>query len=421
MSETSSTPLLKSITILTMYVIYLFDLAAIVIVFVIFSDLLINPTSSMVLPSMHLHTRNILLGLLYAAYPLTQFIGAPILGELSDRFGKKIILNLSTLGTVFSFFLTALSVFFHDLPLLFISRLIGGFFAGNASLAQATVSGLVEKKNRSRCMALFTIVGGFAWIAGPFLGSFLSNPNIISWFGYDVPFWFLGFVFLFCWGLILACFPALKAPPEKGKLSIVQSFQNLLLIFKIKIILLPFCASLISIFGWMMVQNFLAPFLMEKFSFSQHLVGYTYAYISTCWLCGGIASMFILKRLRPSQLIFPSTLISALAVFMYVLDPKPSFIYWAGATANFFYSISLSGFMAMFAHLLPQNMQGRLYGSWMGGFALASAMAPALAGFVASIGIDIPFLFAAVVLLISTSLYLGWFLKHSQQLKKQEA
>lgn len=375
----------------------------------------------MIASSTSFYTRNLILGFLYAAYPATQFFGAPILGELSDRFGRKAIINISTLGTGFAFFLTAISILEYNLTLLFISRLIGGFFAGNASLAQAAVSGVVDKKNRSRSMSLFTVIGGCSWIVGPFIGSFFSNPNIASWFGLDTPFWIFGFSFLICWGLFMISYQCMHVKQENAPLSITKIFKNLITIFHERIIVVPFTASLLAIFGWMIVQNFLSPFLMEKYSFTQHEVGYTYAYTSLWWLFGGVLAMMLFKHKRPSLFITSTTAIAAILILVYAVYKTPNFIIWAAGPANFCFSISYSGFIALFSHLLPENMQGRLYGSWTGGFALANTIAPALGGWISSLGINVPFLFASIIILVSALLYYPWYLNHLQKLKQHHA
>ena len=72
------------------------------------------------------------IGILQAAYPLMQFIGAPILGRLSDRFGRKPILIVSQLGTLAGFILLGLA---NSLFLLFLSRIIDGLSGANISTA----------------------------------------------------------------------------------------------------------------------------------------------------------------------------------------------------------------------------------------------------------------------------------------------
>jgi len=73
-------------------------------------------------------------GLLAAAYPLAQLFGAPLLGSISDRRGRKPVLLVSIFGTAVGFVVLALA---RALPILFISRLVDGLTGGNISVAQA--------------------------------------------------------------------------------------------------------------------------------------------------------------------------------------------------------------------------------------------------------------------------------------------
>src|SRR5512145_1365713 len=79
----------------------------------------------------------IVIGILQATYPLMQFVGAPILGRLSDRFGRKPILVASQIGTLSGFILLG---FANTLWLLFLSRIIDGLSGANISTAQAAIS-----------------------------------------------------------------------------------------------------------------------------------------------------------------------------------------------------------------------------------------------------------------------------------------
>lgn len=412
---------LKTLSIATLYLIYLFDIASIVIVLVLFSSLIIDPNSKMLPAHTSLHARNITLGLLYAAYPITQFLGAPILGELSDRIGRKIIINISTLGTAATFCLSAISILDNNLPLLFLSRLIGGFFAGNASLAQAAVSNLVHKDHRSRAMAMFSVVGGFSWIVGPFIGSVFSNTNLVPWFGLDTPFWVMGLAFFLCWGLFMLSYTCMHIKTDKEHTSILQCFKNLITIFHHRIIVIPFFVSLVSMFSWMIVQDFFSPFLFEKFSFSQQEIGLTFAYMALWWLIGGLFATFIFKSKRPSKFIAITQLIVSAMIFIYTLDESPHFIYWAVATANMLYAISYSGYAALFSHLLPEHMQGKLYGTWTGGFALINALAPAFAGWISFLGVNVPFQLASLGMLISTIAIYLWVYRNTTKLEEIKA
>lgn len=98
-----------------------------------------------------LHITGFWLGLLVASYAIAQFISAPILGNLSDRYGRKPILLISKAGTVLAYIMFA---FAGNFWILLISRLIDGFTGGNITAARAYISDITTKENRSRGMAI---------------------------------------------------------------------------------------------------------------------------------------------------------------------------------------------------------------------------------------------------------------------------
>lgn len=113
-------------------------------------------------------------GLLLGANALTQLIGAPILGRLSDRYGRKPLLLLSLAGTVAGFLMLGLA---RSLAMLFASRLVDGFLGGNISLAQAYISDISEGKERTKRFGLIGAAFGLGFILGPALGGVLAGDG----------------------------------------------------------------------------------------------------------------------------------------------------------------------------------------------------------------------------------------------------
>ncbi len=106
------------------------------------------------------------IGLLNAAYPFMQFIGAPLLGRLSDRFGRRPILLVSQLGTFAGFILLG---FANALPVLFLSRIIDGLSGANLSTAQAVITDVTTEKTRTQGLGLIGAAFGIGFVLGPFI------------------------------------------------------------------------------------------------------------------------------------------------------------------------------------------------------------------------------------------------------------
>ena len=147
---------------------------------VVFIDLL---GFSLILPLLPFYAETfgaspVIIGFLVAAYAAAQFIGAPILGRLSDRYGRKPLLLASIFGSILGFLLLGVA---NSLWVIFLARIIDGITGGNISVAQAYISDITDEKNRARGLGLIGAAFGLGFIIGPALGGLLSQ------WGYSTP------------------------------------------------------------------------------------------------------------------------------------------------------------------------------------------------------------------------------------------
>lgn len=112
------------------------------------------------------------IGLLFASYSLCQIVAAPLLGGLSDRYGRRPILLVSLLGTVISFGMLALA---NSLLLLFVSRIIDGLSGGNISTARAYISDITAEKDRAKAYGIIGAAFGLGFVFGPALAGILGR------------------------------------------------------------------------------------------------------------------------------------------------------------------------------------------------------------------------------------------------------
>ncbi len=118
-------------------------------------------------------------GLLVSTYALCQLVAGPVLGQISDRLGRKPVLTVSQLGTFAGFLMLAWapSLFF-----VFLARVIDGLTAGNLSIAQAYIADVTAPKDRARAFALIGIAFGIGFLVGPGASGYLTHHH-----GYQVP------------------------------------------------------------------------------------------------------------------------------------------------------------------------------------------------------------------------------------------
>ncbi|MCA1815561.1 MAG: MFS transporter, partial [Acidobacteria bacterium] len=124
-----------------------------------------------------------MVGLLFASYSVMQLVFTPVLGRLSDRYGRRPVLFVSLLGTSAGFMIMG---FATALWMLFLGRIIDGITGGNISTAQAYIADVTTKEDRAKGMGLIGAAFGLGFTFGPAIGGVLSK------WGISVPFIFAG-------------------------------------------------------------------------------------------------------------------------------------------------------------------------------------------------------------------------------------
>lgn len=164
---------------------------------VVFVDLL---GFSLILPLLPYYAQeygasDTVIGLLTASYAAASLLGAPLLGRLSDRFGRRPILLASIGGTFLGFLILGFadpigrglahliapaSANMFILGTLFFSRLLDGITGGNISVAQAYISDITDEKNRAKGLGIIGAAFGLGFIIGPAIGGVLSGSGNFS-------------------------------------------------------------------------------------------------------------------------------------------------------------------------------------------------------------------------------------------------
>ena len=120
------------------------------------------------------------IGLLFASCSLAQLIASPLLGELSDRWGRRPVLILSLIGTAVSFAMLAVA---QSLVMLFAARLVDGLSGGNITTARAYIADITTEENRARAYGMLGAAFGLGFIIGPALGASFAQVS------YTAPIW----------------------------------------------------------------------------------------------------------------------------------------------------------------------------------------------------------------------------------------
>ncbi len=343
------------------------------------------------------------IGLLSAIYSFCQFLAAPYLGQLSDRYGRKKILILSQLGSAFGFLILGLA---HSLPLLFLSRIIDGITGGNISIAQAYIADVTTSKNRARGMGLIGAAFGLGFILGPTIGGLLSQhgfllPALIS----------SGLALLTT--LTTALFlkeskrPALVNPKTS---TLFQKFKQAFSYHPLNILLPAFFFLSLGFSG---LQGVFALWAQATLNWGPHQIGLLFGYIG---LVAVITQTLIMPKITTSLGGFRTLKLSFLFITLgFLLIPlvnHPLVLYLANTLIVFGNSLANPNIQTIAANAIPTQEYGSVLGTLQSSASLGRIIGPALAGELYTLlGKDSPFLTAAIIIGL-TGFYL---LRHLNQ------
>jgi MFS transporter, DHA1 family, tetracycline resistance protein len=144
------------------------------------------------------------IGLLFSAYPVCQLVAGPILGRMSDRYGRRPLLIFSQAGTAVSFLILGLS---RDFTVMLLARLLDGASGGNILVAQAYVADVTAPEDRARGMGLIGMAFGLGFVLGPLLGGVLLSLPLADDWRLRLPFLVAAGFSTVAWVLVLARLP----------------------------------------------------------------------------------------------------------------------------------------------------------------------------------------------------------------------
>ncbi|MCX6783117.1 MAG: MFS transporter [Candidatus Levybacteria bacterium] len=370
-----------------LYLTILIDMIGLGVLIPVIPQLLGNPNSvDFLLNPSQQNLGFILLGLISAIYPIAMFFAAPILGALSDKFGRRPVLLISILGTSVGYFLFAWAIMIKNIPLLFFSRLVDGLTGGNIATVQASITDQVDPEHRAKAFGLMGATFGVGFVLGPFIGGKLADPNVLSWFNASTPFFFAGILAFV--NLISIYFFFLETNFHIDKDRTINFFGSVSGLFRIKNLKREIRYLLVVSFlfnaGFAFFTSFFNVFLTQKFNFSVGQIGNFFGYIGI-W---SILTQLVVVRLTANKFSHVSILrftypAVATAIILYLLPTNP---FWIFVIVPFFAipnGMQLANFSALLSQRTPPKERGETLGINASFTALGQALPPLFAGFIA--------------------------------------
>ena len=386
----------KANPILPIFFTVFIDLLGLGIIIPILPAVILNPMAGMLPMDYDFSLRTIIYGFLIASYPLMQFFGAPMLGALADRMGRRKILLASLLGTLGGYLLIAIGILTQNIWLLFIGRAIDGFTGGNISIAQSAIADISDASNRAKNFGLIGMAFGLGFVIGPYLGGKLSDPAILSWFDFATPFWFAAVLTAVNILMVLKRFPETLKNKKSGRIDPLAGIKNIRKAFEIKKMRTIFAVIFLLTVGFNFFTQFFQVFLVGKFQFNQSQIGDLFAYMGI-WIAVAQGAFLrpLSKRFSPMKILSVSSILLA-ATFPFLLLPDQAvWIYVIIPFIAIFQGLTQPNSTAIVSSMSDRSSQGEILGINQSIVSLAQALPPILAAFLTTININLPTLFAA--------------------------
>ncbi len=216
--------------------------------------------------------RAVTVGLLTMSFSVAQFLAAPVLGALSDKYGRRPVLLYSILGAAIAY--TAFG-FANALWVFFAARIVDGLSGGNISTAQAYIADMTRPEDRSKSFGLIGAIFGCAFILGPAIGGLLSQIHL------QAPAFAAGALsfaaFGFGWFMLPETVPVARRT-KRLKINF-NPFGALLDFAKQRALLLIFIIMLAHSFAMNALRSNFMVYAKRHLGFDPHQVGYLYAFL----------------------------------------------------------------------------------------------------------------------------------------------
>lgn len=330
-------------------------------------------------------------GLLFATFSLCQFIATPLIGRMSDKYGRRPLLITSIAGTATSFFMMA----FAPNPLfLFLARALDGITAGNIPVAQAVISDTTDPKDRAKGFGIIGASFSFGMIVGPAI----SALTVSYWDA--LPFIIAGTVTVVAVILTTLFLPETNthmSQAHKGKLFDLAKLWHALFDEQVGKTLL---ISLVYSLAFSMFIYAFQPFTAKNLTLNTNEVSLFFTLFGVVGLIGQMILVPQLTKRFETKKLFTASLFTVMLAFAGMFFSESL---WPFVTASILLGLANAIVFPLISTILSRETDEKSQGSIMGlnfsYMSIGQILGPIAGGAIATIAIPYPFLSGSIATL----------------------
>ncbi len=384
------------------------DMLGVTLIIPILAPLLIE-SNDLLGPSVAENTRNLLYGLVIGMFSLFQFVGAPMLGAASDKYGRKPVLYLTLSGTLLAYLVIAASIWLSSLPLLLLGRAIQGFSAGNLSVIYSAIADVSRPEDKAKNFGLVGAAFGLGFVIGPVMGGVLSDSELVSWFSFVTPFLVSAILVVVNIVMVRLLFRETNLHPQPGMtITLSTNIDNLQRAFSNPALSSIFMVVFFVVFGFTFFTQFIQVFLIRKFDFGQSDIGYIFGYIGfVIVLTQGLLVRYLSGRAAPAAILRICLLALSIAFLLLLIPDKAWGLYVLMPLVAINQGLINPNLTATVSNLAPPEIQGQTLGMQQSVQSLAQMLPPFLGGAVLSYSLSSPLWLASASMLMAWVLFMA--------------
>ncbi len=357
-------------------------------------EIFLDAKRSILPSSMSIQFKTVLLGIVLAAYPSGQLLGSPLLGVLSDKWGRKRVILYSLVSTAVGYAVTALAMTAHSVIGIFGGLFLCGFSEGNVTIAQAVIGDIAGKDEKVAHFGWINFFSCTAFIVGPLLGGWLADPENNRLFTFATPFW-LGSVMSLAAIVIIWKFSAETKKHGNHGQSFLQGMKSNWNNFHLKKF---YIAIFFLYFGLYAFWNCLGIYLQRRFDFSTTGLAFVMAYDSFFFALG---LLFLVQPLAKKMKPYLNTGWGAWALaFMLailVLPTSPWGLIITIPPIGILISILMTNAAVMVSDAADDRMQGQALGTMQSIQVLAGMCVGVIGGLLAAVKPELPLIAGGIM------------------------
>lgn len=352
--------------------------------------------------------------ILMAVFPMMQFFGAPILGAWSDRIGRKKVIMISLIGTALGYALFSLALRWQSVPLLFISRIIPGFFGGSLSVLFSAISDISKPEDKPKNFGLIGMAFGLGFIFGPVIGGLLADKSLVSWFNHSTPFLFTAILSLINLACVYAFFGETLGAKKMTELSVLKGFQNIRTAFTSLNLRTLFSVTFLNTLGFSFFTQFFSVFMYGKFSSTEKEVGLVFLWVGF-WLI--FTQGFLLRKIfykyEPSSIVAKTMPIMGLSIIAMIFPPFVWGVLCFNLTLAIAQGLNSPNLLTLVSKQANPSQQGEILGINQSMQSLAQIIPPLVVALFGKNLTTFPFLFGGCLILLAWLIFIMGFRRKS--------